>query len=112
MQENNTEAGYHVWQYGKKASDFKPSNENMSQVRKEMITRALHFDIRDVRTYAGYKGDLLIQITATDMLVLDALQKQAGVLKMQTLIKPNLDTMLHELYCIVPDDVYRLKEKK
>lgn len=100
----------HVWQYGRKAASYQPSCENMSSARKEIIAQALRFDIRDVRSYAGYKGDLLVQITASDLLVLKALQKQAELLQMQTVIHERTDILVHELYCIVPDDVYRLKE--
>jgi hypothetical protein len=108
---NDDERAGHIWQYGRKVANYKPSKANMSEVRKEIISRALRFDIRDVRTYAGYKGDLLVQITATDMLVLKALQKQAEILKMETVIREDRDLLVNELYCIVPDDVYVLKTK-
>lgn len=100
-----------VWQYGRKALNYKASGTNMAAVRKEIISQALLFDIRDVRTYSGYKGDLLVQITAPDVLVLKALQKQAEILKMQTVLQEDYALMVHALYCIIPDDVYRLKEE-
>lgn len=99
-----------VWQYGRRASNYKESSTNMAAVRKEIISRALMFDIRDIRTYSGYKGDLLVQITAPDVLTLQALQKQAEILRMQTVLQEDHTMMMHALYCIIPDDVYRIKE--
>lgn len=99
----------HIWQSGKSAAELSPSKENMTAVRKEIISRALHFDIKDIRTYSGYKGDLLVQITSNDLMVLEALKKQAEILKMQAVIRVDHAMLVHQLYCITPDDVYRLK---
>ncbi|MGB5965287.1 MAG: hypothetical protein WBF77_00920 [Sulfurimonadaceae bacterium] len=99
-----------IWQHGKSASSFAASNQNMTDVRKQVITMALRCDIKDIRTYAGYKGDLLVEITATSIQILKLLQSSAESLGMATVIKENNQMMIHELFCIAPDDVYELKE--
>ena len=63
-----------VWQYGKEVSTLTPSTLNMEPIRKEIIKFALNFEIKDIRTYSGYKGDLLVEITAMDVKVLTAIQ--------------------------------------
>lgn len=102
---------YHgVWEYGVSASARPPSKDDLSSVRKEMIRFALEHHIRDIRTYSGYKGDLLVQITATDFELLTLLKSHAESLGMQTVIKKRSDIGIHEIYCITPDEeVYGLK---
>lgn len=100
-----------VWQYGKATSQLDPSKENMQEERKAMIRFALDYNIRDIRTYGGYKGDLLIEITTADYTVLPILKAHAESLGMQTVVKEKYDIQVHEIYCIVPDEnVYGLKQ--
>lgn len=99
------------WQYGKSIVDLFPSSQNMQQERKDVIKLALGLDIKDIRTYSGYKGDLLVEITATDINVLKKIKDWAENLGMSTVIKENPMTTVHELFCITPDDVYALSER-
>ena len=98
-----------VWQYGKDIGHLPSSENSMSQVRKDIIKFALGFDIKDIRTYAGYKGDLLVEIMATDPKVIQTIKDWAENLGMETAVKENRMTMVYELFCITPDEeVYDL----
>jgi len=99
-----------VWQYGKSPSLREASTSDMHESRKAMIRFALDHNIRDIRTYEGYKGDLLLEITTTHLDLLPILKAQAESLGMQTVIKERHDIQIHEIYCIMPDEnVYQLK---
>lgn len=100
-----------IWQHGKSIMDLPPSSQNMQQERKDIIKLALGLDIKDIRTYSGYKGDLLVEITATEIEVLRKIKGWAENLGMDTVIKENPMTTIHALFCITPDDVYALNEK-
>jgi len=111
-QESRDEYGS-VWQYGKDVGTLTPSTQNMEPIRKEIIKFALNFEIKDIRTYGGYKGDLLVEITAMDVKVLKAIQAWTEDQEIKTVLKENPMTGLHELFCITPDeDVYPLAEPK
>lgn len=102
-----------IWQYGKDIGHLASSSGSMSQVRKDIIKFALGFEIKDIRTYAGYKGDLLVEIMATDPEVIQTIKKWAENLGMETVLKENQMTMIYELYCITPDEeVYGLAVPK
>jgi hypothetical protein len=78
-----------------------------------MIRFALEHPVRDIRTYSGYKGDLLVQITATDFDLISTLQAHAHSLDMETVIKKRSDIGIHEIYCITPDEeVYGIKTEE
>ncbi|WP_345970287.1 MULTISPECIES: hypothetical protein [Sulfurimonas] len=97
-------------QYGKSASTLEASHEELSDVRKQMIRFALEFPIRDIRTYSGYKGDLLVEITTGNDDILPELKAHAESLGMEVVVKERYDTRIHEVFCIVPDEnIYRLK---
>ena len=103
------EQGGSVWQYGKDIGHLASSDSNMSQVRKDIIKFALGFEIKDIRTYAGYKGDLLVEVMATDPKVIQTIKDWAENLGMETAVKENRMTMIYELFCITPDEeVYDL----
>jgi len=98
-------------QYGKASSTLEGSGSGLSEVRKNMIRYALDQPISDIRTYSGYKGDLLIEITMNDEVLLPKLKDFAEALGMSTVIKKLCDIRLYKIYCIVPDDsIYPLKE--
>lgn len=100
-----------IWQNGKAVGALASSPSNMSQVRKDIIKFALGHEIKDIRTYAGYKGDLLVEVMATDLDVLHTISKWADNLGMDTVLKENPMTAIHALFCITPDeDVYSLVE--
>jgi hypothetical protein len=108
---NGTEYRDAVWDYGKSSSLLEASKEDMHETRKAMIRFALDHNIRDIRTYSGYKGDLLIEITTSDLALLPVLKAHAESLGMQTVIKEKHDILIHEIYCIMPDeDLYGLKQ--
>ena len=100
-----------VWEYGRTPSSLEVSHQDMDETRKSMIRFALEqHPIRDIRTYAGYKGDLLVEITTPDRALLPQLKEHAESLGMQVVIKERLDLNIHEVYCIVPDeDIYAIK---
>lgn len=100
-----------LWEYGHPPSSFEASASDMDESRKKMILFALgQQHIRDIRTYAGYKGDLLLEITTSDYDLLPLLKEHAESLGMETVIKERFDLRIHEIYCIVPDeDIYTIK---
>lgn len=101
------------WENGRAIGALPSSAHNMQQERKDIIKFALGLEIKDIRTYGGYKGDELVEITSTDMEVLKKIQGWATNLGMETALKENPMTMVHELFCITPDeDVYSLSDKK
>jgi hypothetical protein len=84
----------------------------LQQVRKDIIKYALNFDILDVNTYSGYKGDLLVKITALDNddFIADTIRQKAEELGMEVVVKDKKYNRLYEIYCITPDDeAYGLK---
>lgn len=106
----DTEHNHAIWEYGKNPSSLKPSDEDMSEVRKKMIRFALDYSIHDIRTYAGYKGDMLVEITTLDYNLLPILKEYAESLGMKTVIKEKFDIRIHEIYCITPnEDIYGIK---
>jgi hypothetical protein len=100
-----------VWEYGHPPSSFESSHNDMDETRKAMIRFALEqHPIRDIRTYAGYKGDLLVEITTPELDLLPVLKAHAEELGMQVVVKERFDLRIHEVYCIIPDeDIYAIK---
>jgi hypothetical protein len=110
-EEHNREGSF--WENGRSIGDLPFSTHVMAQERRDIIKLALGLDIKDVRTYAGYKGDLVVEITASDIDILKKIQGWAENMDMQTVIKENPMNMIHELFCITKDeDVYALVEPK
>ena len=84
----------------------------LQPVRKEIIRYALGFDILNIQTYSGYKGDLLVKITMPDDNdePLRVIRKKALDLGMEVVVKDNKNYLIYELYCIIPDEsAYELK---
>jgi hypothetical protein len=84
----------------------------LQQVRKDIIKYALNFDIIDVHTYSGYKGDLLVKITTLDDddFIVNTIRDKAEELGMEVVVKDNKHHLLYEIYCITPDEeTYSLK---
>jgi hypothetical protein len=109
--QEESEHHHAVWEYGQATSALEASQNDMCETRKQMIRFALdQRPIRDIRTYAGYKGDLLLEITTTDYDLLTVLKEHAESLGMNTVIKEKHDLGIHEIYCITPDeDIYDIK---
>lgn len=117
MSDNNENRPEHnetdrsLWEYGQVPSSLECSKADMSDVRKDMVRFALQHPIRDIRTYSGYKGDLLVEITTADFELLPVLKAYAESIGMQTVVKEKFDIRVHEIYCITPDEeVYGIKE--
>lgn len=99
-----------IWEYGRSTSSLDTSSSDLSDVRKQMIRFALDYPIHDIRTYAGYRGDLLVEITVSDYTLLPVLKEYAESLGMKTVIKEKFDIQIHEIFCITPDEnVYGIK---
>ncbi len=112
-QENERTREGSFWENGRAIGALPSSSHNMQQERKDIIKLALGLEIKDIRTYGGYKGDELVEITSTDLEVLKKIKGWATNLGMETVIKENPMTSVHELFCITPDeDVYELNDKK
>lgn len=108
--ERKSDHHHAIWEYGITPSARKPSAGDLNDLRKAIIRYALEHPIRDIRTYSGYKGDLLVQITATDFDLLAHIKAHAEALGMEAVLKKRTDIGIHELFCITPDEeVYELK---
>ncbi len=83
----------------------------MQTERKKIIRYALDFNIQDVNTYSGYKGDLVLKITTKEKDAVLAIRKfalQEGVLEVAVKQNPHLQNF--EIYCITKDEnVYNVK---
>jgi len=86
----------------------------MHPERKELIRHALSFDIENINTYSGYKGDLIVKITTKTKEVVIAIRKFALSLGIkEVVVKQNQDIEQFEIYCITSDEnVYDLKIKE
>jgi len=106
---NSNEEEKTAWGYRKSISGLEASEGSMSDDRKEMIRRALEFDIIDIRSYAGYKGDLLTEVTTMDENVIQSLKEISETLGFETVVKRNR-VGVYEIFCIAPSaDIYDLK---
>lgn len=83
----------------------------MESERKKIIQYSLDFEIDDIHTYSGYKGDLIVKITAREKSAVAAIRQYALSLGIhEVVIKQNPNLMAFEIYCITSDEnVYRLK---
>ena len=86
----------------------------MQEERKKIIRFALDYNITDIHTYSGYKGDLVVRITVKDKDVMLAIRKYALSLGiMEVIIKENKNILQYEIYCIAEDEgAYHIKEEK
>ena len=85
----------------------------MQSERKLIIRFALDFDIKEINTYAGYKGDLIVKITTTDMKAVTEIRRYANSLNIkEVVVKQNPHLLEFEVFCVTPDKgVYHLKEE-
>ncbi|QOR62022.1 hypothetical protein ACM66Z_00615 [Sulfurovum sp. ST-21] len=99
-----------IWVHGKPVANLASSDCSMSKERKAFIRKALEYDIIDIRTYRGYKGDLLIEVTTMDPKVVQVLKKTAEELGMDTAFTKNI-LSIYKIYSITPSPgAYALKE--
>lgn len=85
----------------------------MQDERKKIIRYALDYDILDVNTYSGYKGDLIVKITVKEKDAVLAIREFAHSLGVkEVVVKQNPNLLAYEMYCVTPDEnVYELKLK-
>ena len=83
----------------------------MQQERKQIIQHALNYNIENVNTYSGYKGDLIVKITTKEKEAMMEIRRFAlalGILEVAVKQNPNL--VEYEVYCVTKDDnVYEIK---
>lgn len=86
----------------------------MQTDRKKIIQYALDFDIDNINTYSGYKGDLIVKITTKDMHAVVAIRKFANSLDVkEVVVKQNPHLLEFEIFCVTPDkEVYHLKTEE
>jgi len=107
---DKTETEDHIWTQGKAVSSRTSSEGDMSDQRKDIIRQALEFDIVDIRSYTGYKGDLLVEITTMEPDVARSLKKEAETLGFEIVIQKDVIS-LYKIFCISPSsNTYDLKE--
>lgn len=74
----------------------------MQEERKKILQYALNYDIKDVHTYSGYKGDLMVKIIAKEEKVVTAIREYALSLEIkEVVVKHNVD---YELYCVTAEE--------
>jgi len=99
----------HAWSHRKAVSRLTSSEHSMSNQRKKLIKTALEYDIIDIRSYRGYKGDLLIEFTTMHKDVVKAFQKIAEIMGFEVEVHINA-LLIYEIYCIFPSEsIYELK---
>ena len=107
--DQNEESSESSWTYGKSVANLESSEGSMDDTRKEIIRRALEFDIIDIRTYGGYKGDLLVEITTMDPQVTKPIKMIAETLNMEVVIQQDI-LSVYKIFCISPSNAgYDLK---
>lgn len=84
----------------------------MQEERKNIIRYALDYNILDIHTYPGYKGDLVVRITVKEKEAMLAIRKQALLFGIkEVVIKENKDVVQYEVYCITEDEgAYHIKD--
>jgi hypothetical protein len=84
----------------------------MQEERKKIIRYALDYNIADIHTYPGYKGDLIVRITIKERDDVISIRKFALSLGIkEVVIKEKKDVKLYEMYCITEDEgVYHIKD--
>ena len=100
-----------VWEPNRTSVSKLPTSEHtMDMNRREMIRKALEFDIIDVRSYAGYRGDMLVEFTTLEKDTVLSLKKIAEELSLEVTVRQD-PLQIYQVYCIaVTDDIYGLKE--
>ncbi|HEX5710739.1 MAG TPA: hypothetical protein VFX68_05275 [Sulfuricurvum sp.] len=83
----------------------------VKEERKKIIRFALDYNIQQISTYSGYKGDLIVKIVTKDKDALSAIRSFALSLGIkEVVIKQNMNMNNYEIFCITHDeDVYMLK---
>jgi hypothetical protein len=83
----------------------------MQEERKNIIRFALDYNVVDIHSYPGYKGDLVVRITVKEKEAVIAIRRYALELGIkEVVIKENKDVLQYEIYCITEDEgAYHIK---
>lgn len=83
----------------------------MQDVQKDIIRFVLDFDISNINTYSGYKGDLIVKVSTKNKSDVIDIRKYALSLGIkEVVIKEKIDTKQYEIFCVtIDDDVYTLR---
>jgi len=83
----------------------------MQEVQKQIIKFALDYDVENIHSYSGYKGDLIVKICSKQKEVMLEIRRFALSLDvLDVVIKQNPNMLQYEIYCVTEDaDVYELK---
>lgn len=86
----------------------------MQEERRKIIRYALDYEIENINTYAGYKGDLIVKITTKDIHAAAEIRKYADALGLKEIVvKENPSVEEYEIFCVTPDKaVYHLKTEE
>ncbi|MFT7880488.1 MAG: hypothetical protein ABXS91_08855 [Sulfurimonas sp.] len=108
---NEKESNDYIWEPNRTSASKLPTSEHtMDQKRREMIRKALDFDIIDVRSYAGYRGDLLVEFTTMEKETVLSLKKAAEALGLEVTVRQD-PLLVYQVYCIaITEDAYGLKD--
>ena len=99
-----------VWTQRQSKSSLESSEGTMDDDRKKIIRTALELDIIDIRSYRGYKGDMLIEVTTMSPDVVRTIKVAAEVLNFEIVIQKDI-IALYKIFCISPsDNIYELKD--
>jgi hypothetical protein len=81
--------------------------------RRKIIQFAMNYDIDDINTYAGYKGDLILKIVSKDIDAIAEIQKFANTLNiLDGVVKHNPNLLHYEVFCVTKDkDTYEIKQE-
>ncbi len=93
-------ADNHVWEPNRKAMSELPSSDSvMDEKRKDLIRKAISFEIIDVRSYVGYRGDLLVEFTTNNTDTVTEVKRVAEAMGFEVVVR--LDPlMIYQVFCI------------
>jgi hypothetical protein len=108
---NEKKSNDYIWEPNRTSVSKLPTSEHtMDETRREMIRKALDFDIIDVRSYAGYRGDMLAEFTTMEKDTVLSLKKIAEGLGLEVTVRQN-PLQIYQVYCIaITEDIYGLKD--
>lgn len=108
---NKKKSNDYIWESNRKSYSKLPTSEyTMDESRRAMIRKALDLDIIDVRSYAGYRGDMLVEFTTLDQDTVSTLKKIAEELGLEVTVRQD-PLHIYQVYCIaLTEDLYGLKE--
>lgn len=108
---NEKNSNDYIWEPNRKSVSKLPTSEHtMDESRRAMIRRALDLDIVDVRSYAGYRGDMLVEFTTMSEETVQSLKIIAEDLGLEVTVRQD-PLQIYQVYCIaLTEDTYGLKE--